>query len=162
MRHAIAALVLWERLKMVGEHFLGAATGAGMFQTAISMATAVVNGLAEGVSILAEIASAFLKMVAMSAKVVKAPGKAMDWVGGEAPTMISRAMDMSKGQDNRDWTDKTMDYADNLTKAASSWRAVDVKNINQADITSWTDTVTAAITDAFKPSEEEKKRKKGP
>lgn len=158
----IAALVLWERLKMVGEHFLGAATGAGMFQTAINMATAVVNGLAEGVSILAEIASAFLKMVAMSAKVVKAPGKAMDWVGGEAPTMISRAMDMSKGQDNRDWTDKTMDYADNLTKAASSWRAVDVKNINQADITSWTDTVTAAITDAFKPSEEEKKKKKGP
>ena len=76
--------------------------------------------------------------------------------------MISRAMAMSKGQDNRDWTDKTMDYADNLTKAASSWRAVDVKNINQADITSWTDTVTAAITDAFKPSEEEKKKKKGP
>ena len=178
----IAALILWERLKKVGEEFIGGASGASMMQTAINMATVAVNGLAEGVSLLAEIASLFLKTVAYGAKGASwlNTGRKVLGMGGVAGYKdigagmvdffsekmhggaVASAMAMRDGTGGRDWTDKTLDMADRLTTAASSWRAVDLNSVNPADITSWTDTVTAAITDAFKPSEEEKKRKKGP
>jgi hypothetical protein len=49
----IAVLVLWERLKKLGEAFIGGQTGATMMQKAINMATSIVNGLSEGIAIMA-------------------------------------------------------------------------------------------------------------
>lgn len=169
----IAVMVLWEKLKKIGEAFLGASTGASMMQNAINMAASVVNGLSEAVVILAGLAAGFLEFI----------GNAMDWWNGSEGVREQRARvlyDVSKEKyanfgealkdvDKRkaegwygDDRNGAMKLAANLREAAATWRSSDIKNINEADITSWTDTVTAAITDAFKPSEDDKKTKKGP
>lgn len=178
----IAALVLWERLKAVGESFIGGATGAGMMQWAIDMATSAVNGLAAAVSILGDIASAFLKTVAYA-------GKAGGWLstggklaragtgdvrsalelGWNAVTGINNsanggavasAMAMKNGTGGRDWTDKTLDFADKISAASDRWRAVDIKQLNPGDIEDWTKKADAFAKDLFAGDDKNDPKKK--
>lgn len=178
----IAVLILWERMKKLGESFIGGISGATMMQGAINMATSAVNGLSEGVAVLAEIAATFLQVIAAVGKAggwmnTARKGLGMGGLGGYKDVItgmtnwfvekgaggaVSSAIEMRDGTGGRHWTDKTNDMADRLTAAAKSWRATDIKNINPNDITSWTDSLTATITDAFKSDDKEKKVKKGP
>jgi hypothetical protein len=169
----IAAMVLWEKLKKIGEAFLGASTGANMMQNAINMAASVVNGLSSAVATLAELAAGFLEFI----------GGAMDWWNGSEGVREQRArvlMDVSpekysnfgaalKDVDKRkaegwygDDRNGAMKLAGSIREAAATWRSSDIKNLNEADIASWTDTVSTKITDFFKPKEDDKKTKKGP
>ncbi len=60
----IAALLLWERLKRLGEVFLGATTGAGLMERALNAAVWVVDSLSSGVAMLTRVAATFLDMMA--------------------------------------------------------------------------------------------------
>lgn len=178
----IAALILWERLKKVGETFIGATTGAGMMQWAINMATSVINGLAEGVSLLAEVASAFLKTIAYGTKgarglwgIAKETGKAATTVatgglaglymyGGERQSsgMLGTAVAKARGEDTRDWTDKAIGLGNKLETAANSWRAVDMKNLDPGEIEDWTKKANDMAKDLFGgDSTDPKKKPKG-
>lgn len=168
----IAAMVLWEKLKKIGEAFLGAQTGASMMQKAINMAATVVNGLSEAVVILAGLAASFLEFI----------GQAMDWWNGSEALREQRArvlMNISpekypnygealKDVDKRkaegwygDDRNGALKLADTLNDFKNTWRGTDIKNLDESAIASWTDTVTNAITDFFKPKEDPK-TKKGP
>jgi len=169
----IAALILWERLKKVGETFIGATTGAGMMQWAINAATSVVNGLAEAVSILATIASGFLKTVAYAGKAGGwlNTGRKMLGMGGASGMVdvgksvlygiseqmnggaIASAMAMKNGTGGRAWEDKTLDFADKLAAAGDSWRAVDIKNLDPGEIEDWTKKANDMAKELFGPGD---------
>lgn len=172
----IAALVFWERLKKIGEAFIGGQTGATMMQKAINMATSVVNGLSEGVAIMANIAAGMLTIVGKLAnaydavfgesdaeKQIKRTDELMGQGMGYFEAQKRAAAEQANGFNTRQagFGDDAIAMAAKLTDAAKSWRSVDIKSINEADITSWTDSLTASITDFFNKTEE-KKVPKGP
>lgn len=174
----VAALILWERLKRLGEAFIGGQTGATMMQKAINMATSIINGLSEGVAIMAQVAAGMLTIIGKLAnlwestfgesdieRVAKRQKQLMDEEGMSFEGSQKRVQAeyangfLSRG---RTFGDDAQQLADKINEAAKSWRATDIKSLNEGDISSWTDTVTASILDAFKPKEEEKKTPKGP
>ena len=169
----VAAMVLWKKLEEIGKAFLGAETGASMMQNAINMATSVINGLSSGVATLTELAAGFLEFI----------GEAMDWWNGSEGVREQRArvlMNVSpekyanygealKDVDRRkaegwygDDKNGATKLAGSLREAAATWRNSDIKNINVAEIDSWTDWATAKVVDLFKPAKEDPKTRKGP
>jgi hypothetical protein len=148
----IAAMVFWEKLKKVGEAFLGAQTGASMMQNAINMATNIVNGLSEGVAILAGVASGFIKILGFLAKAYAVVRDAAYKTAGV------------QGVSNSDseFADKAYALADKIDEAAKAWRATDIKSIDEGAISSWTDALTTKIVDFFGKPTEEPKTPKGP
>lgn len=172
----IAALIFWERLKQIGEAFIGGKDGASMMQSAINMAASAVYGLAEGVAIMANIAAGMLTIIGKLAN-------AYDAVFGESDDdrRMKRAVELNRdGMSWRDalqesqselefgmhrggptFGDDALQLADKLTEAAKAWRATDIKSINEAEISSWTDSLTTSIADFFSKNDE-KKPPKGP
>ena len=158
----IASLILWERLKAIGEAFIGGATGANMMQSAIGMATSVVNGLASSVSILAEIAAMFLRTVAMGAKSVSWLDKVNGYVSGETPGAavnqffkggaVDGAMKLRRtaGEGGgKDWSDRAMDLADRLSAAGKKAAAFDLKDLKPGEIEDWTKKADQMAKDLF-------------
>lgn len=68
----VAALTLWERLKLVGQAFIGGMTGATMMQSAINFAAMAVEWLTSGVALLIEAAAMFIDFAAKVADTWKA------------------------------------------------------------------------------------------
>mgnify|MGYP003439970498 FL=1 len=172
----IAALILWERLKKLGEAFIGGQTGATMMQKAINMATGVVNGLSEGVAIMAQVAAGLLRVVGKLAN-------AYDSAFGESDSqrVAKRTADLMEGGSTFDdamkraqaehangflrgqktMGDEAIELAGNMENAAKKWRSIDLASISESAISSWTNTVTDKITSMF-TNKEEPKVPKGP
>lgn len=160
----IAAMVLWERLKQLGATMIGGTTGASMMQWAINAATGVVNGLSQGVALLAEIAAGFITLVGKAAN-------AYSYLFGEtdAARATKRTFELTnQGMSMRDasaraqaeqangfnsapktWGDDVIGIADRVSAAAKTWRAVDLKNLNPGEIEDWTKKADQAAKDLF-------------
>jgi len=169
----VAALVFWERLKKIGEAFIGGQDGATMMQKAINMATSVVNGLSEGVAIMARVAAGMLTIIGklMNAwdaafgetdmdRMVKRM-KVLTSEGSSVEEAKARAMAEYKNgflARPHSMGDDAIELADKLSAAAKSWRAVDMSSISESMISSWTETATTYIKDLFGPSPKPPKR----
>jgi hypothetical protein len=147
----VAALVFWERLKKIGDAFIGGQDGATMMQKAINMATSVVNGLSEGVAIMARVAAGMLTIIGklMNAwdaafgetdmdRMVKRM-KVLTSEGSSVEEAKARAMAEYKNgflARPHSMGDDAIELADKLSAAAKSWRAVDMSSISESMISS--------------------------
>lgn len=149
----IAALVLWERLKQLGGAFMGGATGASLMQGAINMATSVINGISEGIAIMANIAAGMLTIVGKLAqaydavfgesdgeKQIKRTSELMDQGMGWDAAQKRAAAEQANGFNTRQagFGEDAIAMAAKLTDAAKSWRAVDIKSLDPGQIDDWT------------------------
>jgi hypothetical protein len=149
----IAALVLWERLKQLGGAFMGGATGASMMQSAINMATSIVNGLSEGVAIMANVAAGMLTIIGKLAnaydavfgesdgeKQIKRTDELMGQGMGYFEAQKRAAAEQANGFNTRQagFGEDAIALGAKLTEAAKSWRAVDIKSLNPGQIDDWT------------------------
>lgn len=160
----VAALVLWERLKKVGEAFIGGYTGATMMQVAIGMATSVVEGLSSGVVILAKVAAGFLTILGKLANAYdsvfgESDGKRIwnrqkELMGGGATWEDASKRAHSEFQNGflsgpKTFGDEALGMADTLGKLANTVGAVNLKDLNPGEIEDWTKKAEQAAKDLF-------------
>jgi uncharacterized protein YoaH (UPF0181 family) len=172
----IAVLVLWERLKKLGEAFIGGQTGATMMQKAINMATSIVNGLSEGVAIMANVAAGMLTIIGKLAN-------AWQDVFGETDndrTVARHKELMGQGMSHGDaakraWAERENGFhtrgqtvgddaqalANKLSEAAKSWRSVTIDSLDTSTVDSWTDWATKGLTDMLGSKDDPKDKPKG-
>jgi hypothetical protein len=170
----IAVLVLWERLKKLGEAFIGGQTGATMMQKAINMATSIVNGLSEGVAIMATVAAGMLTIIGKLANAWQdvfgetdndrtiARHKELQDQGMSYGEAAKRAMaERANGFHTRGRTvgDDAQALADKLSEAAKSWRSVTIDSLDTSTVDSWTDWATKGLKDLFAGDTEDPKKK---
>lgn len=171
----IAALVLWERLKQLGGAFMGGATGASLMQGAINMATSVINGISEGIAIMANIAAGMLTIVGKLAqaydavfgesdgeKQIKRTSELMDQGMGYFDAQKRAAAEQANGFNTRQagFGEDAIAMAAKLTDAAKSWRAVDIKSLDPGQIDDWTKKADQMAKDLFAGDDKTDPKKK--
>lgn len=150
----IAAMVLWERLKQLGGAFIGGTTGAEMMQGAINMATSVINGLSEGIAIMADIAAGMIRIVGWLADAYAGLRQAAYTAAGAgAVPYLTDKKGPTLGE-------KATALADKIAAAGESWRATDIKNLNPADIEDWTKKADQMAKDLFAGDSKDDTKKK--
>ena len=174
----IAALVLWEKLKRLGEVFFGATTGAGMMQTAINAATSVINGLAEGVIILTQVAAGFISIIAQAykfmnptesitggdmARIGEVLQSGLTSDGATAAKIVERRKKegvYDSGPLALNFGERADAMAAKMNDAANSWRSIDLKDINPGEIDDWTKKADAMAKGLFEGDSKDDPKKK--
>jgi hypothetical protein len=110
-----AAMVLWEKMKKVGEALVGGATGGSMMQWAIDLAAKAVDAVTNAVSGLLSMTATFIRWVGKAADIV-------DFVAGETDaSKIGKKTDELMAR-------STMDYGEAYKVVLGKYHAGDYKD----------------------------------
>lgn len=163
-----AAMILWEKLKRVGESFIGGVTGATMMQSAINMAANAVSTLSSGVSLLAQLAAGFLELIAGAADFYNVFDNAgtnmkMLQVSREMEVMsatpgfmndpkyhaLADELERLEATTGGGVAAKAREIAEGLRGAAETWDSVDLKDLKFGEVEDMTAKVNEALAALF-------------
>lgn len=161
----VSAMVFWEKLKLVGEAFIGGVTGASMMQTAINGASLAVDSLAQGVSLLAQLAAGFLELIAGAAdfynmfdnaatntkmlqisREMEAMSAKPGFMSDERYFELAAELERLEATTGGGVAAKAREIAEGLRTAVETWDSVDVKDLNFGEV----EDITAKIDEAIK------------
>ena len=179
----LAAMILWEKLKAVGEAFLGGVTGASMMQGAINMIAEGISMVTDGVVLMIDAAAGFLEMAANVASFfdgIFSSGRHLVLAGlQQEKNRLIAAGDSSFNPSKRmeeidariealdpelrpSMISRARDVASGLRKASAAMSDGRLKDINFGDVDDLTAKVDKMAKDLFSGDTETKKKPKGP